>query len=1014
MPVSPLRFGALFGSVLLVACASAERYPERPSLLDGSSRTPRYRTPATFRYHPSDVGELQMAASLPDGAELLLGERGERWLVAATGQTEVSSMFAPERLVDAANVAEESWLFIGQEGGVYEARTPIGPFVRSGLPPRPLGRVTVSDEALVGVTLAGGVVRSLDFGQTWQDVATTGRAVDVEILPDGRGLLLCIPEELHATSDHGRTFEPLGVPPFGAWGLQQQDDDIVVEGALGPRVFSPDTKALRATNAPPAAKRVARLVPPTGPSASSLQSGQAAITLERYYEISADKEGFQLRQGVIGEGLSTQRLPILDDCQEVRLAARERQLLVVCAPSDESDVELTLFASGDTGENFRRLATPVRGSIDLVQITLLAQDRFAISGICADDTSGAGCRPSGIHTAALALEKEKFVLLQAKTPSLAGPALALTATPDGTRIHALGRRTKGSALGAFVSDDGGVSFRAREVPELEVGPPGSSSGLRVVSARAGTDGGLAAVIHEPISRLQLLVSLDEEGRLVALGSSPRSDATLGAAGSMALAVSHPSGEVLESLDGGTEWRSVGRIPTAGCVDGACAVACFDAGCVIGEAVTRVGWEGQHEAALLSPATPGATGIGKVRSVASTAVCRFNAEWTPFAADAIPSASSAALGESAWFTFHSQFRESSFTFHEMPRAGVLRSEVLIAPSAAPGNTALYYTHQIEGAAVLRQIDGQGVEIAWVNLFESPAARRVKLPPSHRVKTRATRFQTKLAEPSALTIGRSGLFFAGDGDRPYFLTGREVEALNWPAWPTSIAEGRDELIRAGDRKLLLRFFATGSAVAWSPVTQRGDAGAQTVGLPWPGDFGVTQEMTLAYTGDEPGLYVADFGARGSTAYVVPFIGADVPLGEPVPVPTQRHLGPEPAPCSARIEKTTPRAVTSYEPGTRHAVVISDPNEPTPVLVTGDAVLHGTPAEPCAVVFAAATAGASTDAVSALIFVDPGARSWAFRKAPDASREDELEYRAMSCAFDPNAEVPEEVFQAPGTER
>jgi hypothetical protein len=98
----------------------------------------------------------------------------------------------------------------------------------------------------------------------------------------------------------------------------------------------------------------------------------------------------------------------------------------------------------------------------------------------------------------------------------------------------------------------------------------------------------------------------------------------------------------------------------------------------------------------------------------------------------------------------------------------------------------------------------------------------------------------------------------------------------------------------------------------------------------------------------------------------------------------------------------------------VVISDPNEPMPVLVTGDAVLHGTPGEPCAVAFAAATAGASTDAVSALIFVDPAARSWAFRKAPDASREDELEYRAMSCSFDPNAEVPEEVFQAPGTER
>jgi hypothetical protein len=441
--------------------------------------------------------------------------------------------------------------------------------------------------------------------------------------------------------------------------------------------------------------------------------------------------------------------------------------------------------------------------------------------------------------------------------------------------------------------------------------------------------------------------------------------------------------------------------------------CFQAGCVIGEAVTRVGWEGQHEAAMLGP-TRDSAGHGKVRSVASTAVCRFTNEWRPLAADFVPNAGSAALGDSSWFTFRSRFVDASFEFHEMPRKDGLRTQLLIPPSSAPAATALYYTHQIEGAAVMRQTDGQGIDVAWVNLFESPKARRVKLPASHVVKTRVTRFQTKLAEPTALTIGRSGLFFASAWERPYFLTGTDVQPLTWRSWPNTIQNGRDELLRAGDRELLVRFFQGGSAIAWNSVTAEQAPGAKTIGLPFPADFGVSQEMSLSYTGDAPGLYVANFSASSSKAYVMPFVGESVPLGEPVAVPTQANLTREPAPCERRVEKTTPRVVTSYEPGTRHAVVISDPNEPMPVLVTGEGVLHGTPAEPCAVVFDAEAVGGSSERVSALVFVDPGVQSWAFRKSPDADRDEDLEYRAMSCAFDANAEVPEEVFQAPGTER
>lgn len=1002
---------AVAAALAYPGCSPAERYPERPSLIDGQARAPRYQTPAMFRYHPADVGDLHPAATLPGGAELLLGERGERWLVEANGQAQVSSMFAPERLVDAVNLSADSWLFVGQAGGVYEAADPIGPFLRSGMPPRPLARVAVTSEALVGVTLGGDVVRSLDFGETWLDVPTPTRAVDVELLPDGRGLLLGIPEQLHSTADHGKSFEPLPGAPFGAWSLHRLDDRIEIAGALGRRVYDARGNAAKPVAASAKVASTPEVQPPSGPAASRLRTGQAVVSEDEYFELSADKQGFQLHHGRLGSDLSVRRIPALSDCEQVRIAARGSRLLVACAPSDESDVELVLFSSADAGESFTPLPLALRGSIDLVQIAFFDEQRFAITGICPSDETELGCKPRGIHLGRVG-DGATPRLTAARTPSLLGPALALVAAPQGGRVHALGRRTKGSALGAFVSTDGGEAWSATEVPELELGPSASVSGLRFLSTEVGTDGTLATVVHEPVSRAQLLLTLDERGRFVALTSAPRPDATLGAAGLLALAVTHPAGEVFESLDGGSEWTSVGRVPTAGCSDGKCAVMCYPAGCVIGESVTRVGWEGQQEAALLAPSSA-TGGSGMVRSVAATAVCRFEADWLPLRAEFVPNAGSAALAEAAWFTFHSRFQEASFTFHTMPERGTLTTQVLVPPATAPGKTALYYTHQIEGAAVMRQIEGRGVDVAWVNLFESPKARHVHLPESHRVKTRVTRFQTKLAEPTALTIGRGGLFFASDWQRPYFLHGSQVEPLSWQAWPDTIQPGRDELLRAGEQKLLVRFFGNGSAVAWASAQNSVDApGAQTVGLPYPADFGVSQEMTLAYTGDTPGLYVANFAGARSTAYVMPF--DQVPLGAPVPVPTQGSLGSTPVPCTEVKRRNTPRAVTSYEPGTRHAVVISDPNEPMPVLVTGDAVLHGTPADPCAVAFDAETVGVSSDRVQALVFVEPGARSWAFRKTADGEGDDDLEYRAMACAFDPNAEVPEEVFQAPGTER
>ena len=115
----------------------------------------------------------------------------------------------------------------------------------------------------------------------------------------------------------------------------------------------------------------------------------------------------------------------------------------------------------------------------------------------------------------------------------------------------------------------------------------------------------------------------------------------------------------------------------------------------------------------------------------------------------------------------------------------------------------------------------------------------------------------------------------------------------------------------------------------------------------------------------------------------------------------------------------------PGARHPVLVQEARaknavgvaEPQ-VLLTGSAVVHGTPASPCLGAFQADSVvrGALVDAV---IPGDP-ARSWLFRATLDGPRRGEptgttaLEYRPMSCRYDGNARIPEIVWSQDGTSR
>jgi hypothetical protein len=86
----------------------------------------------------------------------------------------------------------------------------------------------------------------------------------------------------------------------------------------------------------------------------------------------------------------------------------------------------------------------------------------------------------------------------------------------------------------------------------------------------------------------------------------------------------------------------------------------------------------------------------------------------------------------------------------------------------------------------------------------------------------------------------------------------------------------------------------------------------------------------------------------------------------------------------------------------------------MITGAAVLFGSAEAPCAASFEAAPVtipGADLAPERAVLLLDDLEHAWIVRQVSDPGLERTgIEYRTMSCKFDPNLDVPEEISGAP----
>jgi hypothetical protein len=173
-------------------------------------------------------------------------------------------------------------------------------------------------------------------------------------------------------------------------------------------------------------------------------------------------------------------------------------------------------------------------------------------------------------------------------------------------------------------------------------------------------------------------------------------------------------------------------------------------------------------------------------------------------------------------------------------------------------------------------------------------------------------------------------------------------------------------------------------------------------------------VAYLANASGLYVqaqTGEGPRASAAYQA-FRASGSVMGPKVPVPTQASLSDRPSRCSGSASATTPRIDAAYLPGTRHPILVTDTSDPPRLFLSAGAVLYGTPENACATAFDADEVAEGSAAVRrerALLLLEDLEHSWLFRSIPDSNA---VQYRTMKCHFEPDLEVPADVYRAPGT--
>ena len=1056
------------------ACSGGSRKPAadaKNSLLSSVELAPSYASPASFRYHPSRQAQVQAERKLDDGRVLLAGKRGERWLLdPRTHALAAGANLAPEDLIAVLD-ADGGYWFVGQSGTSYEAKDPLGKFLRSSAPLEPLIRVSAARRSIIGIPVDRSLSRSSDGAASFSKVGPAKVAfADVELASDGTGLALSIPEAIWLTRDEGATWSELPGKTHGAFALSRdRQGHVRIDTVFGPYRFADQPARLEPGLDPASAQDLATNAPPRGPDAAALADGRAIVLGNQYLEVAASParpSDYELLQGPLDGKLEATALPELKDCRAARLTGFDHYLELAClrGSSDAGSIPVSFFRSESNSRRFEPEPFGSFGTVTGFRFALGASGALIATGLCG--SASPGCSTGGVFvrretprdelvvakrstgTSQAKVPRPKFEFFASATPTLAESALGLTFSLDGRTSYAIARRSKTGALAMFVSKDGGKSFEVRDLDLVRADSDDedqywehTQSSVRLESFAAAEDGTLSVVLAD--RRGRALIVTDEQGRLLSGSKPPDERALVAAVGARAFALAPSSRKTWESMDGGVTWQALSRFPVALCPsDGECDVKlrCAPLGCVIGNEVSRIGWAGQNDddADSLPPPARDPTPVTERKLRTPLACTLEDSPWQTLpGVRELPTSRDAAFGKVAFVALASDpTRAAASMLHgfggQRPH---LETVTLLAPVSRPSEYAFAVLDQVEGAAALRyrlpedpikDSHLRNVELAWDNALAGQVVR-TRLSDGGPVAPADYELgdSVQRADPDLLSIGEGGLYLrlhhtAADAQDTWFFDGHSSTRIPPVTWPiASNLRGRTEMARTDGTHLPLMLFGRGTAVARARrVGSEWEFDAETTALPDPSAFGQVLTSNVGYLGNASGLCLqtqTSEGSRASAAFHV-FRASGNVMGPALAVPTQVNLADRPNRCSASDLSSTPRVDANSVPGTRHPVLVTDNSDPPRLFLSLGAVLYGTPDSACASAFDAAEVALDNAPLRhehALLLLDDLEHSWLFRLSQDSGGgANGVQYRTMKCHFEPDLEVPSDVYRAPGT--
>lgn len=904
-------------------------------------------------------GQLQMGERT-----LVIDEGGGRALLARDGTAETSPFGASEPLVALGREGEE-FAFLGRSGRVFLAEDPLGQFTDVRSPPDAWVQAAGAGGTLWGVSAAGELVSSGDWGRTWDLESRAEFFTGVASLADGTALVLSVPERWHLAGAGERAPRALDLGPVGPQSLRDVSGSIHVETVLGGLSFD----GARFVSVEQPLQAITTTLP-VHPHVSDVLLGRLAIGTH-VVGVAGTKRALRWQLFRMPLGAPTPSLEDGDtfECSRPRVVMAESRFAVLCQVArrggGEFDLEVLTFEAGQSEPT--RQEVPLRADPKHLAVALSEDGLFAFAGVCPRDTLAPSCQSSGAFVWRPGKEPKRIPL-----PGL-GPSLELSIAGD--RVLALGSRQKdGRAMLQSAPTDGS--------PAAMIDLPRTLDLLEVKgAARLAVAGGVVGVlIRQAATHVAAFLP---SGELLAHGEVPQGLGIVAGAGRRFLAIDPEESTLFESVDGGVTWaRSL--LPQRPCsgADARCepTLACGPAGCLLGDELTRVGW------GLGTPKLPSSKTMTQDGRPSSASRFRFRCEAGSYPWQAVPglrsfpSASDAALGDVDFAQVASDPETGSVAFvHAKPGAKSLERHLGFSPVSGPERYAFYVSQQIEGSAAVRYKippDPQSLaplgdlEVTWDNRISGVIGHgQLKESLTARRSDYDTRKETlSVAQPGLISVAGRGLYLRPHqqrmaGDVTYYFEADRVERLpEFPFPPELGAQDESEYVRVGGEHVPFLMSSREFASVGAGSTPGAEILTARLLALRPADARLAQGVSIAYLGEAIGL-VSKFATLHQPAWLASFVTVGGPrgLGVPIRVPLKADLENPAAYCSPEVRKATPRVVAPDFPGPSPEVEFLELGSSATVFQTARAVLHGTPDDACVAAWDAAPSSAPGSSVA-----------------------------------------------------